>query len=92
MINLPKIELDLVKSILQKSIPDYTVWLFGSRITHKIKPFSDIDLVIIADKKMDLNVMHALTDAFVESDLPYKVDVVDWSILDDEFKKIIQEK
>lgn len=28
-------------------------------------------------------------DAFSESDLPFKVDILDWSIISEEFKKII---
>ncbi len=40
----------MVQSILKKRIPDQMVWLFGSRVTDKIKPYSDIDLVIVSEK------------------------------------------
>ena len=90
MINLEKDALDLLKNILKKYIPGYAVWLFGSRATHHTKPHSDIDLAIITDKPIDLSVMSELTLALSESDLPYKVDLVDWSTIDDSFKKIIE--
>ncbi|NRA73988.1 MAG: nucleotidyltransferase substrate binding protein [Rickettsiales bacterium] len=32
-----------------------------------------------------------LRDAFSESNLPYKVDIVDWNTLSDDFKKIVQQ-
>ena len=92
MINLEKRYLDFVKSLLKKYVPNDTVWLFGSRVTDKIKKFSDIDLVIITDKPIDSKIMYQLTDAFIESDLPYKVDLLDWSTLDEEFQNIIREK
>ena len=31
-------------------------------------------------------------EAFVESDLPFHVDVVDWSLLNDSFKAIIHKE
>lgn len=90
MINLEKKYLTMVQSILKKWIPNQTVWLFGSRVTDKIKPYSDIDLVIISDEPTSFATLSQIANAFSESDLPYKVDVVDWAMLDDEFKKIIK--
>jgi predicted nucleotidyltransferase len=90
MINLEKIYIVLVQSILNKWIPNQTVWLFGSRVTDKIKPYSDIDLVIVSNQPTSFAVLSQIANAFSESDLPYKVDVVDWAMLDDEFKKIIK--
>jgi hypothetical protein len=31
-----------------------------------------------------------LTEAFEESELPYKVDIVDWSTMSENFRKLIQ--
>jgi predicted nucleotidyltransferase len=90
MINLEKKHIVLVQSILKKWIPDQTVWLFGSRVTDKIKPYSDIDLAIISNEPTSFAALSQIANAFSESDLPYKVDVVDWAMLDDEFKKIIK--
>lgn len=92
MINLEKRHLDFVQSILKEYIPHETVWLFGSRVTEKIKPYSDIDLVIVSKKPISYDILTPLTFAFEESDLPYKVDILDWCMLDDDFKKIIMEK
>ena len=92
MINLEEKYLTYVQSVLKKYVPGYSVWLFGSRATNTIKPYSDIDLVIISDQPVSSNAMCLIASEFAEGDLPYKVDLVDWSTLDDEFKKIIQSR
>jgi hypothetical protein len=46
--------------------------------------------VIISDEPTSFATLSQTANAFSESDLPYKVDVVDWVMLDDEFKKIIK--
>ncbi len=92
MINLEKRHLDFVQDTLKKYIPNETVWLFGSRVTNKIKPYSDIDLAIISNEPISSGILCHLSLAFEESDLPYKVDLLDWSLLDNDFKKIITAK
>ena len=89
MINIDAETLVLLKNILKKHIPDATVWLFGPRATTQIKPHSDIDLAIITPKPLLTETMAFLEIELMESDLPYKVDLVDWSTLDDAFKTII---
>ena len=68
----------IVQSILHKHVPQYEVWAFGSRATWKAKEYSDLDLAIITDRPLSLDVSASLSDDFSESDLPWRVDVVDW--------------
>lgn len=82
-------DLKIVNDIIKKYIPDKTVWAFGSRVTGKAKKFSDLDLVIVNVKELDFNLYVELKNAFDESDLPIKVDIVEWFHLSDSFKKII---
>ena len=90
MIYIEKKYLALIKNILQNWLSNYEVWAFGSRV-HKLglKPFSDLDLVIITKKPLDMSYHGMIEEAFNESDLPFRVDIVDWSLLSDSFKKII---
>jgi hypothetical protein len=37
-----------------------------------------------------MNLLATLEEAFTESDLPFKVDVLDWATISENFKKIIQ--
>jgi type I restriction enzyme, S subunit len=80
----------IVHAILKRQVPQYAVWAFGSRATWKAKPFSDLDLAIITPQPLSLSTSAALTDDFAESDLPFKVDIVDWAATSAAFRKIIE--
>ena len=82
----------IVHDILQKHVPQLEVWAFGSRAKWQAKEFSDLDLAIIGDTPLSLDVRASLNEAFSESDLPWKVDVVDWATTSDSFRKIIAQK
>ncbi|WIX24521.1 nucleotidyltransferase domain-containing protein [Xanthomonas arboricola pv. corylina] len=69
----------IVRDILHKHVPHYEVWAFGSRAKWLAKQYSDLDLAIITDQPLSLAVSAALADDFSESDLPWKVDIVDWA-------------
>lgn len=81
----------IVREILHKRVPQYEVWAFGSRTKWTAKEFSDLDLAIITDKPLSLDVSASLSDDFSESDLPWKVDIVDWAGTSVSFKKIIEQ-
>lgn len=82
--------LEIVKDILRKHVPDREVWYFGSRATGKAKQYSDLDLVIIGTTPLTLTQCASLEYDFDQSDLPYKVDVVDWATTNDSFREIIK--
>jgi type I restriction enzyme S subunit len=83
-------EWHIVKAILQQHVPDREVWAFGSRAKWTAKEFSDLDLAILGEKSLTLDESAALADAFADSDLPWKVDVVDWVTTSPSFRKIIE--
>ena len=84
-------ELEIVKSILRKYLPEYEVWAFGSRVHGRsLKKFSDLDLVVITDESVNSITYADIKEAFSESDLPFKVDIVDWSKITDNFREIIK--
>ena len=79
----------IVRDILQKHVPQCEVWAFGSRAKWKAKQYSDLDLAVITNAPLSLQVSGALADDFAESDLPFKVDVVDWASTSPEFQNLI---
>lgn len=89
-IDLTPAEWEIVRTILNKHIPHYEVWAFGSRATGRAKPFSDLDLAVITDKPLDLSVSAEIREAFADSDLPFKVDLVDWATITKTFREIIR--
>jgi len=84
--------LKIVKNILKQFVPQFEVWAFGSRVAETAGEFSDLDLAIISNAPLDFEIMGRIRDAFSESDLPFKVDVLDWSATSHEFRRIIGEK
>ncbi len=83
---------EIVRAILEKHVPQYEVWAFGSRAKWTTKEFSDLDLAIITDKPLPLAVSAALSDDFSESELPWKVDVVDWAAVGEKFQQLISQQ
>jgi len=80
----------IVRDILNRHVARYEVWAFGSRVSGKAKPQSDLDLAIISDTPLPLTISARLVDDFSESDLPWRVDVVDWATTQPAFRKIIE--
>jgi len=85
-------DLAIVLDILEQHVPDRTVWAFGSRVTGKARPYSDLDLVIMGKNPLSFALMADLVEAFDQSDLPFKVDIVDWARTDEAFKEIIHKR
>ena len=79
----------IVLRILNDIVPDREVRVFGSRVTGKAKPFSDLDLAIMGDEPLSLEARARLQEAFSESDLLWKADVLDWALADIGFQEII---
>lgn len=83
-------ELSQVKQILNGCIPEIKVQAFGSRANNTAKVYSDLDLVVMTKKPLTLQQGAKLTEAFEESGLPFKVDIIDWSTISDSFRQLIQ--
>lgn len=81
-----------VKDILKRSLPaNTTIWVFGSRAKRTAKKFSDLDLAINTGKPLPLKTLAILSSEFEDSDLPYKVDVVDLLSVSPSFRALIEE-
>lgn len=91
MLDLSTDQLAEVRSILAHHVPGRVVRAFGSRVTGASKPFSDLDLVVMGDTPVELRNLAALKDAFAESNLPFRVDIVDWAATSVEFRTIIEQ-
>ena len=92
MIEIKPAELKIIKEILCKLVPEFEVRVFGSRVKGNTKSYSDLDLALVGAKKLDLKLKFELKEALAESDLPFRVEILDWQTLSDDFKKIINQK
>jgi predicted nucleotidyltransferase len=82
--------LAIVCQALAQHVPGLAVWAFGSRTKGKAKPHSDLDLAVITTEPMPLQQAAQLAEALSESDLPWRVDVVDWASTSEPFRQLIQ--
>jgi len=92
MIDLAPDQLKQVIKILEQFVPDAKVWAFGSRIRMTANENSDLDLVIVGKEKIPQKTYYQIKDAFEESELPIKVDVLDWYRISTEFQTNIKKQ
>lgn len=92
MLNLEPKHLNEVKQILQQHLPNATIWAFGSRVVGNARKYSDLDLAILNHPALNLLQLANLKEAFSESNLPFRVDIVEWGQLDNNFQKIIKQQ
>ena len=92
MIKASATQLDLIRKILRERVPEGEVRVFGSRITELTKNYSDMDIVIVGKKSLSPRILALLKADFEESDLPFRVDILDWYKISEEFKKVIGKK
>jgi predicted nucleotidyltransferase len=80
----------MVLNIIRTNLPQGTkAWVFGSRATGRARRYSDLDLALDAGRRLTLDEIARLTEAFSDSDLPYRVDLVDWGNIDERWRQII---
>jgi predicted nucleotidyltransferase len=80
----------LAINILQANLPPGAkIWVFGSRAGGRARRYSDLDLAVDAGRRLTLDELAILVEAFRDSDLPFKVDVVDWHGISDSFRERI---
>lgn len=70
----------------------HQAFIFGSRASGRAEKFSDYDVGILGRKPVAFNILTEIEEALEESDLPYKVDVVDFLLVSPQFKKVALSK
>ena len=89
-IDIRPVDLAIVQDILRAVLPATAkVYVFGSRALWTTKDGSDLDVAIDVGRRLTREESLDLADAFEESDLPYKVDVVDLHNVSESFKAIV---
>lgn len=87
------VEKDIRRIIFKFLNPlDYKVFIFGSRSTGRAKKYSDFDIGIIGKKPVPWRILSLIEETFEESDLPYKIDIVDFSLASQGFREVALSK
>ena len=87
--------LNIIKDILRQHLSsDVNVWVFGSRANWTAKEYSDLDLALEQKdgESLSARLKMTLESDFEESDLSWKVDVIDLNSTSPEFKKIVEKE
>jgi uncharacterized protein len=97
ILDLAPQHLATVRAILQTTVPSIHAFAFGSRVhavntVAKIKKHSDVDIALEPAHPLGWRVLADVREAFEESDLPMRVDVIDWSVCTDDFKHHVVNK
>ena len=89
MIDLAPEQLEIVRRLLAVQVPDCEVRAFGSRVTGNARPYSDLDIILLGPTRLSIGRLAALREAFAESELAIRVDVIDWNAISKNFRNII---
>jgi predicted nucleotidyltransferase len=89
MIAISESSLVLVRDILKKTVPNIEVRAFGSRVKGTNRKYSDLDLALVSEVRLGISILGNVREAFMESTLPFRVDVLDYNGVSENFRKII---
>lgn len=92
-LDLPKKYLEQVEALLRAHVPNAEVWAYGSRVTGGGHEASDLDLVLRNPKNPQetTGALYELKEAFIESNLPIRVDIMDWARVPVSFHREIEQ-
>ena len=77
---------------IEGHLPKAIVWAFGSRIKGTHHPASDLDLAVLCDKETAQKVLPKLKEVLIESDLPFKVQLLDFNRLPENMQANIKKE
>lgn len=89
MIDITPEDRTLVRQLIATYFPDVEVRVFGSRYNGTARPYSDLDLALVGQEKLNWLTVSRLREAFAESELSYRVDVLDWHAIAPTFQQVI---
>jgi len=84
-----------IKTIIFKYLPpqEYQIFLYGSRAAGRARKWSDYDIGIIGKKHIPSPTITVIEEELENSfDIPYNVDVVDFSQVSKDFKQVALQK
>lgn len=91
-LDLPAKYLERVRALLRAHVPHAEVRAYGSRVSGGGHEASDLDLVLRNPETPGAEApgLSDLKAAFIESDLPIRVDIMDWARIPESFHREIE--
>ena len=75
---------------IRRELPKTIIIAYGSRIKGDAHTYSDLDLALNDGKPISLSILSHIEEIFAESDIPFKVDLIDFHMVDSTFQSIIE--
>jgi len=92
VIDIRPCDLETVREILRRHVPNHEVLAFGSRVRWTARQYSDLDLAIRSDEAIPTDIIYAIKNELSESRLPMMVDVLDMASVSEKFRGVIEEE
>jgi predicted nucleotidyltransferase len=91
-LDLQSRHLEMLRGLLQQHLPHAEVWAYGSRVNGNGHDASDLDLVARQpnDLTRQTREVGEVREAFVESNLPIRVEIADWARIPASFQREIE--
>ena len=90
-IDLTEQQKEEILSLFARYLPGTKVWAYGSRVKFNARPDSDLDLVCFTTPEQS-GQFYTLKEQFEESNLPFRIDLLEWNNLPDNFKENISKQ
>lgn len=80
--------LKFIRNTIYKHLPkeEYEVFVYGSRADGTAQKWSDIDVGVRGKKEVSGSLLENIREELEDSNIPYKVEVVDFANVSDSFK------
>ncbi len=92
MIDLDPGSKAIIEELMAEYIEQGALYVFGSRVSGESEKLSDLDLLIRSEKPLSFSRFLKLKDALEFSELPVRVDLIDWKRISPEFRESIEKK
>lgn len=89
MVDLDEKYITFIKSVIDKYLNDYELFLFGSRAKGNARKYSDIDIAI-SSSVFSEEIKNKIAFELENSTLPYMVDITDLNNISEVFKNSIK--
>ncbi len=92
MLELRPHHLEMLRALLQQQMRHAEVWAYGSRVNGNGHDASDLDLVVRRpnDLNQEIPELGAMQDVLSESNLPIRVEIMDWARIPASFQREIE--
>lgn len=86
---IDKADKDFIILTILKILPDIEILAYGSRINNTASKHSDLDIALKSNTNIPFSKLALIDEIFENSNLKYKINIVNYNNLNAEFKSIV---